>query len=410
MSVSSSACPLATVLADRIRESNRDLTRRWLDRIAARVAIDINRVFPTEELLDHVPLLMVGIADYLEHPNEDISADAPVVAKARELGELRHKQGFDAYEILKEYELLGGVLFSFLSDSVNDIDSPCTRQELLVCAHRLFRAIEVIQQSTTTHFLAIAARQVREREERLMAFNRMVSHELKDRVGTILGARTMLGESFVNEEQRKRFLEMIGENAEAIRAVLDNLVSLSRLDQDSRQQRNLLLPRAVAEVVRQLRDLARARDVEVVVGELPEIEVNAAAVELCLTNYISNAIKYSDQEKAHRRVEISGELRGCRDEIEESAEDSEKCELVVCVRDNGLGVPAQARERLFERFFRADEALASTIAGTGLGLSIVRETIASLGGRAWAEHHPDGTIFAFSLPARREVDSMELAR
>ena len=127
MEISTSACPLATTLARRLRDARAELTARWLERIAARVAMDPNRVFPTDDLLDHVPLLIGGIADYLEDPAEEISADVPVMAKAMELGDLRHAQGFDVYEILKEYELLGGVLFSYLSNVVDAIDEPCTR-------------------------------------------------------------------------------------------------------------------------------------------------------------------------------------------------------------------------------------------------------------------------------------------
>ena len=90
---------IASVVAERLRQARDDLVHRWLDRIAARVALTPNRVFPTEELLNHVPLLIDGIAAYVERPDEGLDADAPVVAKAMELGALRHSQGFDAYEI-----------------------------------------------------------------------------------------------------------------------------------------------------------------------------------------------------------------------------------------------------------------------------------------------------------------------
>src|SRR5689334_7343138 len=92
-------CPLAAVLASRVRDHRAMLTQRWLERISARVTLEPNRIFPTDALLDHVPLLMDGIADYLEDPAREITADVPVVAKARELGKLRHSQGFDAYQI-----------------------------------------------------------------------------------------------------------------------------------------------------------------------------------------------------------------------------------------------------------------------------------------------------------------------
>src|SRR3712207_2656833 len=96
------ACPLAAPLAQRLRDARDQLTLRWLERIAARVSIDRNRVFPSDELLDHVPVLIDGIADYVENPAEEIAAEVPVVAKAMELGELRYSQGFDAYQIFKE--------------------------------------------------------------------------------------------------------------------------------------------------------------------------------------------------------------------------------------------------------------------------------------------------------------------
>ncbi|HEU4563103.1 MAG TPA: HAMP domain-containing sensor histidine kinase, partial [Gemmatimonadaceae bacterium] len=239
-----------------------------------------------------------------------------------------------------------------------------------------------------------------EREERLRAFNRMVSHELKNQVGAILGAQSLLDESWLDDDRRQRFVEMIGENAREIQGTLDNLISLSRLDTDARQHRNILLSRAAAEVVRQLRAAAHARGVTVsVVEPMPEVEVNAAAVELCLANYISNAIKYFDPARSDRWVEVRGELR----QVEGG-----EAEVVVEVRDNGVGVPAEARDRLFERFFRAHGGTESGVEGTGLGLSIVRETLEALGGRAWAEFDDrEGSTFAFALPGRREADRDE---
>lgn len=388
-------CRLAVALAKEIRDAREDLTRRWLDRIAARVALDPMRVFPTDELLDHVPLLMVGIADYLEDPAQEITADVPVVAKAIELGELRYTQGFDAHEILKEYEILGGVLFAFLVRTVDDVDEPCTRSELLACAHRLFRAVSIIQQHTTGHYLRLSAEQVRERENRLRSFNRMVSHELKNRIGTVLGAAQMLQEDWIaeNPQKRARFAQMAAQNTEAMQDILQNLMELSRLDSDVRRQRNVLLPEAVGEVVRQLREMAQARGVEVrVEGELPCIEVNAAAVELSLSNYVSNAIKYSDPSKPSRRVQVRAFLEG--------AQGTGGCELVVEVRDNGIGVPEEARSRLFQRFFRAHGTVTG-VEGTGLGLSIVRETVEGMGGRTWAEFGEEGSLFALAFPCRR---------
>ena len=395
-------CPLAGVLAGHLRASRRELTMKWLERISDRVSLDPNRVFPTDELLDHVPLLIDGVADYIDNPAAEVSIDMPVVAKAMELGALRHKQGFDAYEILKEYEFLGGILFTFFSRTVQSIAEPCEKRELMACGSRLYRAVTIIQQATMSHFLRLADKQVAEREERLRSVNRVISHEIKNRIGAILGASTLLEEvPNLAPPRRAELLDIIARNAREMGHTVENVVVLSRAEnEDSRQHRHVRLREAVREAARQVRDAAEAAKIEVRISpDMPEIEVSAAVIELCVKNYLSNAIKYSDPARKKRVVEISGK-------IEES--EPGKREIVVRVCDNGLGVPVAKREKLFERFYRAHESI-SEIEGTGLGLSIVRETVESQGGRAWAEYPGEGTIFAIALPLRRAPDSAAAA-
>lgn len=387
-------------LAAALRTSRESLVARWLERISARISLVPSDVFPTESLLNHVPLLVDGIAAYLESPDDDLDAQGPVIAKARELGALRHEQGFDAYQVLKEYELLSGVLMAFFRDLVDRkvIDRPSA--EVLRAAQRLSHAIELVRQATAAHFLRLSAEAVRDREERLRRFNRMVAHELKNRVSAIKGAVGLLDESWLEAGDRARFIRMAAENVAGLQEVLESLESLSRLDTDARQQRNVLLQHAAAEAVRQLRGMAEARQVRVEIDEaLPAVEVNAAAVELCLRNYLSNAIKYADAGAKHRWARVSGEFRP-RDVAGRGGE------LTVRVSDNGIGVPEGARSELFRQFYRAPNATVTGAEGTGLGLSLVRETVESLGGAAWVEFPPEGgCVFAFSLPSRRAEDA-----
>ena len=395
-------CPLAKVVADRMRDSRDDLTHRWLDRISSRVSLDPNRIFPTDALLDHVPLLILGIADYIENPGKVIMSDIPVVAKAMELGELRFDQGFDEYELLKEYEIFGGILFSFLSRIADGIEEPCSRGELLACAHRLFLAVALIQQATLTHYLSLVKARLSEREQRLRAFNRALSHELRNLIGAIGGAAEILQIDGTSEEQQRTMVSMIVRNTETMRASLENLVELSRMGEDVRRSRHIALPRAASEVARQLREAARTRGVEIKLApDLPAVDVSAAAFELCLSNLIANAIKYSDPAKDKRWVAVSASVT--------SPDDGGEPQTIVEVRDNGLGIPEAQRSRLFQRFFRAHEETRADIEGTGLGLSIVKDTAASIGGRAWADFLDDGTAFFFSIPSRRKDDEAALA-
>jgi signal transduction histidine kinase len=394
-------CPLAIAIASRLRERRDALTSRWLIRIADRVSLRPHQIFPTDDLIDHVPLLLLGVADYLEDPTKPVLAETPVVAKAMELGALRHMQGFDEHQLLKEYEILGGILFQFLGEAAEEIPEECSRGELVTCARRLFHAIAVIQQATTTQFLMLARAQVTEREERLRTFNRALTHELRNRMGAISGAAQLLEIPELADSKRRELGSLIVRNATAMRVVLEDLLELSRVNDEARQQRHVRLRSAAAEVRRHLRDAAKSSGVEIrIAPDLPDVEVSAAAVELCLMNLLSNAIKYADPAKERRVAEVGGYL---------VLNDSDRpSEVVVEVRDNGIGVPASLRGQLFERFFRAHAESVPAVDGSGLGLSIVRETVETLGGRVWADFPEEGSVFAFAIPCRRSSDMASL--
>jgi signal transduction histidine kinase len=389
---------LAATLSDRLRSAKQELVTQWLDRISARVAISTKRVFPTHELLNHVPLLIEGIAGYLKRPERNIDSKAPVVAKAMELGALRHAQGFDAYELLKEYEMLGEIIFAFLTECAEQMPEEIPRSHFLACWERMSQAIELIRQATVSHFLRLSAAQINERENRLRKFNRTVAHELKNNINAIASASEILVETWADDTQRKEFEVIITKNAAGLKRVLSNLESLARTQADSRHCRNVLLREVATEAVRELREAAKAKDVDVrIADDIPSIEVDAATVELCLMNYVSNAIKYSDSTKGERWVAVEAVFEG---------PDTERGrEVVIRVSDNGIGVPADKREHLFQEFYRAHGDTVTCADGTGLGLTIVQETVASMGGRAWAEF-PEGvgSVFAFSLPSRRRDD------
>jgi signal transduction histidine kinase len=395
-------CPIGVELAAGIRAARNDLTARWLDRIAARSRVDDDRVIPCAELLDYVPVLMVGIADYVEDPQDEITADASVIATATKLGELRFSQGLDASEVLEEFELLGGVLYTFCGRVVTETTVPCSPADVVACTHRLVRALSVIEQATTAQYMRILGERVGDREERLRRFSRLITHELKNRVGATLGAGQLLQEEWLGDAERRRFAGMVTDNAQHIQKTLENLIALSELDGDRRRQRNIRLREIVTDVFRQLRQLARARQVHMrVAGELPEVEVSAAAVELCLANYLSNSIRYSDPQASDRWVEVDATLE-CGSADGTNGAGDETARLVVRVRDNGRGVPPGKRERLFQRFFRAHEGVAD-LDGTGLGLNLVQQTVESMGGSAWAEFDNGvGSIFAFAIPCRRD--------
>jgi two-component system sensor histidine kinase TctE len=293
--------------------------------------------------------------------------------------------------------MLGEIIFEFLADTADQMPEEVPRRNFLACWQRVSQAIELIRQATVSHFLRLSAAQINDRENRLRKFNRTVAHELKNKIDAISNASTILAESWTDQAQRSEFEAIIAKNASGLKHVLSNLESLSRTQADARHCRNVLLPEAANEAVRELQEAANAKGVDVRVVELPGIEVDAATVELCLMNYVSNGIKYSDSAKGERWVAIEATVEGPDNEHDR--------EVVIRVSDNGIGVPADKREQLFQEFYRAHGDTVTGADGTGLGLSIVRETVESIGGRAWAEFPNDaGSIFAFAIPARRGDD------
>lgn len=375
-------------IADFLERESGEIVRQWLERVADRVTVDERFLFPSEDLIDHVPLLVEGMARALLG-DEPISVDTPVVIKAKELGKLRFDQGFSPQQILWEYQLLGSVMMS----RIDEADLYVEGREAQLVMRRLFDALTAVQRATMDEFLEHYERTIHEREDRLRGFNRALSHELRNEIGAILGAAQMLQEGFVAEApaQRGRFVRMVIDNAERVEHLVQNLLELSRVEENARRHRNVLLTHAAEEAARHLRAFAEGRGVTVLISPtLPPLEVNAPAVELALTNLIANGIKYHDPEKDHRYVEVR------------SGGSADDRRVTVEVADNGRGVPEEERPRLFERFYRASTA--EDVQGTGLGLNLVRSAVRAAGGDVWVDFSDAETVFAFTLPARRSED------
>jgi len=215
-----------------------------------------------------------------------------------------------------------------------------------------------------------------------------VSHELGTPLSLIKGyVETLLDGAKDNPEVGTKFLETIQRNSERLQFLIEDLLSISELE-SGRIQMNLQKVALRPLVDKVLGDLgARARTKKVVLtNNLPEVTVlgDADRLQQVFGNLVDNAIKYGRSEGC---VTVSGRA-GDGDTFE------------VCVQDDGPGIPAEALERVFERFYRVDKARSREQGGTGLGLSIVKHIVQSHGGRVWAKSEPNrGAAFCFTLPA-----------
>src|SRR5574341_795673 len=146
----------ADTVAERISAEHALLAARWFARLRDLLPVDANEVFPSDKLLDHIPSLIVDISDYLKAPEEQaIAANTLVVEKARELGALRHEQRASLHQVLREYQLLGGILTRFVQDEVVRLVLTPPPDECMAVASRLHQAVALLQQETVETFVRL---------------------------------------------------------------------------------------------------------------------------------------------------------------------------------------------------------------------------------------------------------------
>ncbi|MHB8245488.1 MAG: PAS domain-containing sensor histidine kinase [Acidimicrobiales bacterium] len=212
-----------------------------------------------------------------------------------------------------------------------------------------------------------------------------VSHELKTPMGAVgLLAETLLGET--EPQVAKRLAERIHLEAFRISRVIDDLIDLSRIENESSPPREpVLLNLVMAEAAERVRAAAEQRAVELVVDE-PAADLAVLGDRRQLTsaiyNLLENAVKFSYE---NAKVSLVGGREGD--------------EAVVRVSDTGVGIPARDLERIFERFYRVDPGRGRATGGTGLGLAIVRHVAANHQGSVHVESREgEGSTFVLRLP------------
>lgn len=211
------------------------------------------------------------------------------------------------------------------------------------------------------------------------------SHDLRTPLASIQAMVEALQDGLAEPE---RYLPAIREQTQRLGGLLDDLFELARIDAGALtlQMREARLPALVESCVRGVEAEARARGVRVAlrVEDVPPVRCAPPEVERVLMNLLTNALRHTPGDGA---VAVSVESRDG--------------EVRIGVEDSGAGIPEESRERVFERFWRADAARTSGGGGAGLGLAIARGLVEAQGGRIWAEEGTlGGARVCFTLPAQ----------
>ena len=383
-------------IAERIRAEHVPISVRWLERLRGLLTVEANEVFPTEQLLDHIPVLIQDVGDYIRSPEaEAVAANTSITAKARELGQLRHTQRASVHQLLAEYRLLGDILTSFVKEELARIGIGPSASEAIEVLQRLNDAVWILMQTTVDTFVSEYTATIESHAARLESFNRMVSHELRQPLGTLMYALPLLKAEADRGDMARHdhFLKVMERNVVRLTQLMEQLEGLSRLQAsrgDAPDVQRTDVASVVREVARQLREMADARGVEIQLGDgMPSLVVDMARLELILMNLISNAIEYCDPAKPDRFVRI------------ESVSAEREDQVGIIVRDNGIGIPQANLSTVFRRFVRVHASRDSElgVGGSGLGLAIAAECAEALGGSIRVESSVgDGTSFLVTVP------------
>jgi two-component system sensor histidine kinase KdpD len=242
--------------------------------------------------------------------------------------------------------------------------------------------VAVAMQRDAVQAEAVETAALRRSEELKTALLRMVSHDLRSPLTAIVTAGHAVQSDTVDAEDRRQLGMAVVEEGDRLSRMVANLLDLSRLESGAAAPRRVEL--AIEEVIEMA--VARVRDhVELrLARDLPLIDADPAQLERAFENVIENAVKHAGE----RTVQVRA--AGVRDRV------------VVRVVDQGRGIPAAERERIFEAFERGSDA--ADRSGTGLGLAIAKGFVEANSGRITVESVPgQGTSFVIVFPARQQA-------
>lgn len=220
-------------------------------------------------------------------------------------------------------------------------------------------------------------------------FTSNVSHELKTPLTTIYGISDMLANGIVKPEDVEHFGKNIRSEAERLIILINDIVSLSKLDENSVPYDNIGtdLYNLAGEVIERLRHNADEKNITLSLsGEHIEFTGNRTILDEIIYNLCDNAIKYN-KDSGHVEVKIS----------------HIPTKILIIVSDDGIGIPPEHINRIFERFYRVDKSHSRQINGTGLGLSIVKHGVMYHNGTIRAESTIDkGSSFIVEFPIEKK--------
>jgi two-component system phosphate regulon sensor histidine kinase PhoR len=232
--------------------------------------------------------------------------------------------------------------------------------------------------------------QLRQLENTRRDFVANVSHELKTPITSIKGfVETLLAGALNEPDNAENFLRIIAKQTDRLNEIIDDLLTLSRIEQDAERRQIFLNGQKIKGALQSAVQICEAKaakkniTIELRCPEDLRAQINSPLLEQALVNLVDNAVKFSEP---GRVVQVEAQREGPQ--------------VIIRVRDQGPGIPLEHLPRIFERFYRVDAGRSRKIGGSGLGLAIVKHIALAHGGRVTVTSSPgQETVFSLHVPA-----------
>lgn len=302
----------------------------------------------------------------------------------REVGDRIHFQTRSLVGVpMRIRERVTGVL-----EAVNKRNGPFTESDVQTLSIIASQAAVALHNARLVEALQRAYDELGKLDRLKSDFIAIASHELRTPLGVILGYASILKDEA--EAHASEHAAAVLNSALRMRALIEDMTNMNLLHVGTAEVNLVLQP--LEEIARaayaEALEMARAKD-QVLTLRVPEepleAMVDAGKLSMALTNLLNNAMRFTP---AGGHIWLELERRGT--------------EAWLRVRDDGLGIPPEELERIFDRFYQIEEHMRRRHGGMGLGLAIVRAIARAHGGRAWAESEGpgQGAMFTIALPLR----------
>ncbi len=224
-----------------------------------------------------------------------------------------------------------------------------------------------------------------------------VSHEMRTPLTSIRGFSQTLLSSWdrIDDENKKKFIKIIEEQSGRLINLVENILTLSRANAGSLVMKKVFVNASIKSIIPMFQEQYKKHKIIFAPQkDLPPVRLDDDKLQQIMTNLIDNGCKYSQEGST---VLISTETKGE--------------EVIIKVKDEGVGIRAEDREKLFKKFSRIENHLTSKTQGNGLGLYITKQLVEKMDGKITFESEQDkGTIFIVSFPVYNEEEVLKCSQ